>query len=64
LAEQVQVVTGGTVQVAFVDQGYTGEQATADADAQGIWLEVIKLPDAKHSFILFPRLWVVERSIA
>ena len=64
LAEQVQAVTGGTVQVAFVDQGYTGEQAVADAASQGIQLEVIKLPDAKHGFILLPRRWVVERSIA
>src|SRR5271170_1817205 len=30
LAEEVQAVTGGTVEVAFVDQGYTGE-AAADA---------------------------------
>jgi len=64
LAEQVQAATSGTVQVAFVDQGYTGEQAAADAAAQGIRLEVIKLPDAKHGFILLPRRWVVERSIA
>jgi transposase len=64
LAEQVQWVTGGTVQVAFVDQGYSGEQAIEDADSQGIRLQVVKLPDAKHGFILLPRRWVVERSIA
>lgn len=64
LAEQVQGVTGGTVQVAFVDQGYSGDQAADDAAAQGIRLEVVKLPDAKHGFILLPRRWVVERSIA
>jgi len=46
----VQAVTIGTVQVACVDQGYTGQQATADAAAQGIRLEVIKLPDAKTRF--------------
>ena len=64
LAEQVQGVTGGTVQVAFVDQGYSGDQAADDAAAQGIRLEVVKLPDAKHGFILLPRRWLVERSIA
>lgn len=64
LAEQVQAVTGGSVQVAFVDQGYSGEQAAEDAASQGIRLEVVKLPDAKHGFILLPRRWVVERSIA
>jgi transposase len=64
LAEQVQWVTGGHVEVDFVDQGYTGEQAAEDAASQGIRLEVVKLPDAKHGFILLPKRWVVERSIA
>src|SRR5579864_8203725 len=63
LAEQVQAVTGGTVEVAFVDQGYTGEQAARDAASQGIRLEVVKLSEAKRGFILLPRRWVVERSI-
>jgi transposase len=62
LAEQIQEATGGTVEVAFVDQGYTGEQPAADAEAHGIRLEVVKLPMAKHGFVLLPRRWVVERS--
>jgi len=64
LAEQVQAATGETVEVAFVDQGYTGEQPAADAAAHGIRLEVVKLPDAKRGFVLLPRRWVVERSNA
>lgn len=64
LAEQVQEVTGEMVEVAFVDQGYTGEQANAAAQAEGIQLEVIKLPAAKRGFVLLPRRWVVERSFA
>src|SRR6266480_4187494 len=64
LAAQVQVVTGGTVEVAFVDQGYTGEEPAAAAAEQGIRLEVIKLPEAKRGFVLLPRRWVVERSFA
>jgi len=64
LAEQIQEVTGESVEVAFVDQGYTGEQAAADAGAQGIRLEVVKLPTAKRGFVLLPRRWVVERSFA
>lgn len=64
LAEQVQEVTGEMVEVAFVDQGYTGEQANAAAEAEGIQLEVIKLPAAKRGFVLLPRRWVVERSFA
>jgi transposase len=62
LAEQVQEVTGQTVEVAFVDQGYTGEQAAEDAACHGMRLEVVKLPTAKRGFVLLPRRWVVERS--
>ncbi len=64
LAARVQEVTGDTVEVAFVDQGYTGDQAEQDAAAHGIRLEVIKLPEAKRGFVLLPRRWVVERSFA
>jgi len=46
------------------DQGYTGEQPATDARAQGIRLEVVKLPTAKNGFVLLPRRWVVERSFA
>jgi transposase len=62
LAENVQQATGESVEVVFVDQGYTGEQPAQDAEAQGIRLEVVKLPTAKHGFVLLPRRWVVERS--
>ena len=64
LAQKVQEVTGGTVEVAFVDQGYTGENAAQAAQGQGMRLEVVKLPDAKRGFVLLPRRWVVERSFA
>lgn len=64
LAEQVQAVTGNTVEVAFVDQGYTGEQAETDAATHGVRLAVVKLPEAKRGFVLLPRRWVVERSFA
>lgn len=62
LAQQVQQITGESVEVAFVDQGYTGEQAALDAQSHGIRLEVVKLPEAKKGFVLLPRRWVVERS--
>jgi transposase len=64
LAQQVQAVTGNTVEVAFVDQGYTGQEPAEAAAGQGIRLEVVKLPDAKRGFVLLPRRWVVERSFA
>jgi transposase len=62
LARAVQGVTGKSVQLAFVDQGYTGEAAAEAAIAEGIQLEVVKLPEAKKGFVLLPRRWVVERS--
>lgn len=64
LAEQVQAATGDSVEVAFVDQGYTGEQAANAAAKHGIRLHIVKLPTAKRGFILLPRRWVVERSFA
>ena len=64
LAAAVQTVTGQTVELAFVDQGYTGEQAAADAAEHGIQLEVITCPEAKRGVVLLPRRWVVERSLA
>jgi transposase len=62
LAAKVQEVTGRTVQVAFVDQGYTGDDAARQAQEQGIRLEVVKHTEAKRGFVLLPRRWVVERS--
>ena len=54
LAAQVQAVTGATVEIAIMDQGYTGEQAAPEAAEQGIKLEVVKLPEAKKGFVLLP----------
>jgi transposase len=64
LAAAVQEVTGETVEVAFVDQGYTGEAPAEAARDHGIQLEVVKHPAAKRGFVLLPRRWVVERSFA
>lgn len=62
LCEAVQEATGETVQVAWADQGYTGQDAKADAQASGIELRLVKLPEAKKGLVLLPRRWVVERS--
>lgn len=62
LAQQVQTVTDQHVEVAFVDQGYTGDQPAQAAAEHGIRLIVVKLPEAKKGFVLLPRRWVVERS--
>jgi transposase len=64
LAQTVQHVTGDHVELAYVDQGYTGETPAAAATQHGIKLEVVKHPKAKRGFVLLPRRWVVERSFA
>ena len=64
LAKQVQDATDDSVELAYVDQGYTGEQPAKDAAKKGIQLDVVKLPQAKRGFVLLPRRWVVERSFA
>ena len=64
LAEQVQKATQGSVDLAYVDQGYTGKKAAQAAARHGIELMVVKLAEAKHGFVLLPRRWVVERSFA
>src|SRR5919206_4389185 len=64
LAAAVQEITGEAVDLAYVDQGYTGETPAEAAKAHGISLEVVKLPEAKRGFVLLPRRWVVERSFA
>jgi len=64
LAEEVQVATDNSVEVAFVDQGYTGDDPKNDAQEAGIELIVVKLSEAKKGFVLLPRRWVVERSFA
>ena len=64
LCRRVQEATDASVEVAFVDQGYTGPVPAADAAAHGIRLDVVKLSEAKRGFVLLPRRWVVERSFA
>ncbi len=64
LAQAVQEATGESVGLAFVDQGYTGEEASQAAEGHGIQLEVVKLEEAKRGFVSLPRRWVVERSFA
>ena len=64
LAKDVQKQTGRSVELAYVDQGYTGDKPAEAAGKQKIELSVVKLPEAKRGFVLLPRRWVVERSFA
>jgi transposase len=64
LAEAVQEITGEHVELAYVGQGYTGENAAQAAERHGIQLEAVKHAQAKRGFVLLPRRWVVERDFA
>lgn len=64
LAQAIQAAVDEPVQLAFVDQSYTGEEPAAAAAQAGIRLQVVKHHEAKHGFVLLPRRWVVERSFA
>ena len=52
----------GSVDVAYVDQGYTGEAAAEQARQSSIKLEIVKHHAAKRGFVLLPRRWVVGRT--
>jgi transposase len=51
-------------ELAYGDQGYTGERVAGFATEEGIRLEVVKQEEAKPGFVLLPRCWVVERDFA
>jgi transposase len=60
LAAAVQQVTGEAVNLAYVDQGYTGEAPAEAAKTEGIALHVVRTPEAKRGFVLLPRRWVAQ----
>ncbi len=64
LAAAVQAATGESVEIAYVDQGYSGDEPATAAARHGIRLILVKHPEAKLGFVLLPRRWVVERSFA
>jgi len=64
LCDAVQEVTGQSVQVAFVDAGYSGQESVKEAGRYDVRLEVVKSPAATRGFVLLPKRWVVERSFA
>jgi len=48
----------------FADAGYQGAKAATAAADTGRWvLEIVKRTDA-HSFVVLPKRWIVERTLA
>jgi transposase len=64
LSEEIREATAENVELAYVDQGYTGERAAGFAAEEGIRLEVVNHEEAQRGFVLLPRRWVVERDFA
>jgi transposase len=52
------------VELAYVNQGYSGERPAEQAEVHGIRLKMVKHSEAKRGFVLLPRRWVVERDFA
>ncbi|ABY29714.1 transposase [Methylobacterium sp. Leaf119] len=70
-AGRSRIATDDSVEIAFVDRGYTGGKPATAARKHGIELEVVKLPEASPALILslskdvlLPRRPIVERSFA
>ena len=66
LSRQVQPATGDAVDVAFVNRWDMGDDPAADAQAHGIKLEVVKLPEAsgpKKAAWCRPRRLFVEQPV-
>lgn len=61
-AAAVREVTGENVQLAWVEQAYTGPEAAAAAAEHGVTLEVVKLAEAKKGFVLLPGRWGLART--
>lgn len=56
--------TGQNVKLAYVEQSYTSENTAVDAEKHGAQLEVVTHAEGRSGFVLFPRCWVVELSLA
>jgi transposase len=49
----------------FADGGYAGDKLKGALEGLGKWtIEIVKRSDAAKGFVLLPRRWVVERTIA
>ncbi len=49
----------------FADGGYAGDKLTSALAGHGAWtLEIVKRSDTAKGFVLLPRRWVVERTLA
>ena len=63
----LQSVSGGFpwMRHIFADGGYAGDKLRQELDKIGDWtVEIVKRSDTAQGFVLLPRRWVVERTLA
>ncbi len=48
----------------WADQGYTGDLGSHLHETSNIALEIVEKPPEQKGFVLLPRRWVVERTLA
>ena len=48
----------------YADAGYQGDQAACAAAQERLRLEIVKRSDQAKGFVVLPKRWIVERSIA
>src|SRR3712207_5497334 len=53
-----------TLELIWADQHYTGDLEDEARGQYGIRLEIVRKPEEQKGFVLLPRRWVVERTIA
>jgi transposase len=52
------------IKTIFADAGYQGPKMRKAAAATGVWkVEIVKRSDA-HRFVVLPKRWIVERTLA
>lgn len=64
LAERMQPTTGNNIELAYVDQGYTGEDTAQVAKDWGHPAGGGETVDLSEGFVLLPRRWMAESSFA
>lgn len=53
------------IKTVFADAGYQGDTTKAALRKTGTWqLEIIKRPKNAEGFVLLPKRWIVERTLA
>ncbi len=62
LAEAMKAATDESVEIAFVDQGYTGERPAKAAAGKASNFGSGETARGQARLVLLPRRWVVERS--